>query len=129
MPAVSSTIIEVCIFSVEKGDVRYLLLHRSSEEKVYPGIWQFISGSIEKGETAVDAAYRELKEETGITPEAFWVVPRVLSFYDPGWDSLNLVPFFAARVAPGSVPVLSDEHTQYGWYSYEEAQSRLVWPE
>jgi dihydroneopterin triphosphate diphosphatase len=129
MSRIASTIIEVCIFCMKEGKAEYLLLRRAPDEKLYPGIWQFISGSIEEGETAVDAALREMSEETGLVPEAFWVVPRVLSFYDPEWDSLNLVPFFAARVPAGSLHVLSSEHVESGWFSYSEARGKLTWPE
>jgi dATP pyrophosphohydrolase len=121
-------IVEVCIFKIENGKPWYLLLHRSKDEKIYPDIWQFVSGSIEGNEKAVDAALRELKEETGMQPKAFWVVPFVNAFYDAGWDSVNLSPLFAAEVAPSVVPKLSDEHFEYDWYLFEDAVKNLVWP-
>jgi dATP pyrophosphohydrolase len=128
MAIVSSTMVEVCIFAVEGNSPRYLLLRRSKEESVYPDLWQFVTGSIEKAEKASDAALRELAEETGLQPNAVWVVPYVSTFYDPGWDSLNLMPVFAAEVGPREEPLLSEEHTAWGWYSFEEALAMLVWP-
>ena len=102
MTYVASEIVEASIFKMIGGQPLYLLLHRTTREKIYPGLWQFISGSIEKNEKAADAALREISEETGFIPEAFWVAPRVLSFYDAAWDSLNLVPFFAAQIGRAS---------------------------
>ena len=126
LPVCSS--IEVCIFRIEKGLPRYLLLRRAETERLYPGIWQFVTGSILAGENAVDAAYRELREETGLEPAAFWVVPFVNSFYDPAADSVNLSPLFAAQVPVGDSPEISDEHSEFGWFSREGAARKLVWP-
>jgi len=128
MALISSTIVEICIFKFEKDRPWFLLLRRSKEEKIYPGIWQFVSGSIEEGEKASFAALRELDEETAIKPSAFWVTPFVNSFYDPSWDSLNLTPLFAAQVSAGEEPKLSSEHSQWGWFLYEDALSMLPWP-
>jgi len=128
MATVSSTMVEVCIFALDGSIPRYLLLRRSKGERVYPDLWQFVTGSIEGAEQASQAALRELEEETGLQPLAFWVVPYVSSFYDPGWDSLNLMPVFAAEVHPGSNPRLSEEHEASGWFSFEEALAMLVWP-
>ncbi len=128
MTAIACKIVEVCIFKFQEDRPYYLLLHRSKDEAIYPGIWQFVSGSIEGDEKAADAAQRELREETGFTPAGFWVVPFVNSFYDPGWDSVNLSPLFAAQVLPGDEPKLSHEHYEFGWYLFDEAVRKLVWP-
>jgi len=128
MALIACKIIEVCVFKFEKDRPWYLLLHRAKDEKIYPNIWQFVSGSIEGDEKAVDAAMRELLEETGINPQAFWVVPFVNSFYDPEWDSVNLSPMFAAQAEAGTKPILSNEHFEFGWFSYEDALKKLVWP-
>lgn len=123
-----SRLVEVCVFAAGPAGVEYLLLRRSPGEKVYPDLWQFVTGSIENEETAVEAALREMAEETGLKPERFWVVPRVNMFYDPGRDAMNFLPVFAARVDAGTVPQLSGEHSEYKWCGYEEALGTLVWP-
>jgi len=128
MSTLASRIVEVCIFKFENDRAWFLLLHRSKEEKIYPDLWQFVSGSIEGEERAADAARRELEEETGLKPKAFWTVPLVTSFYDPGWDAVNLSPLFAAQVDIGDQPRLSAEHREFGWFSYEDAIRKLVWP-
>lgn len=128
MPSVASTIVEVCVFAAGEGGPRYLLLRRAPGERVYPGLWQFVTGSIEPGETAVEAARRELAEETGLVPTGFWVVPHVSVFYDASHDSMNLSPVFAARVQPGADPLLSAEHVEFAWLEFARAEERLVWP-
>jgi len=128
MPAIASGIVEVCAFTHTERGPEYLVLRRSPDEKLYPGLWQFVTGSIEKGETAHEAALRELREETGLRPAGFWVVPHVNVFYDPSADSLNLTPVFAARVPPASRPKLSAEHSEYRWCDRIAAAGILAWP-
>ncbi|MBI5475805.1 MAG: NUDIX pyrophosphatase [Ignavibacteriales bacterium] len=128
MSIISSSIVELCVFKIENNKAYFLLLHRTKEEKVYPDLWQFVTGSIEKNEKAADAALRELKEETGLLAKSFWVVPYVLSFYNAEWDSVNLCPFFAAEVDQSAAITLSDEHDDYVWFEYDAAIDQLVWP-
>ena len=128
MASVECKIIEVCIFKFQDDRPMYLLLHRRSDERIYPNIWQFVSGSIEGNEKAVDAALRELAEETSVSPKAFWVVPYVNSFFDPAWDAVNLSPLFAAQTKVGDEPKLSTEHDRYCWLPFDEALRMLVWP-
>ncbi len=128
MPSLASRYIEVCIFKFEKDRPHYLLLHRSNDEKVYPGLWQFVTGSIDPNETAIAAALRELNEETGLAPVGMWVVPYVNTFYDERRDVINMSPVFAVQVKSGATPRLSDEHQQFDWLIYEEGRRRLVWP-
>ncbi len=128
MPLIACRIVEVCVFKFERDQASYLLLHRSPNENLYPNIWQCISGGMEGSEKAVDAALRELTEETKLLPKAFWNVPFTNSFYDHVNDVINISPFFAAQVETGNEPKLSSEHFEYGWFDYEVAVRRLIWP-
>lgn len=56
-----------CIM-VYNRDKQHLLFCKRSKEP-YKGLYNFVGGKIEAGETGFAAAYRELKEETGITDE------------------------------------------------------------
>ncbi len=128
MTAIVCRIVEVCAFRFVKDHPEYLLLKRSPDEKIYPGIWQFVSGAIDEGEKAVDAALREFKEETSLNPQRFWVVPYANTFYDHDYDAVNVSPLFAAQVQEKDEPKLSVEHRTYDWLRYDEACRRLVWP-
>jgi len=128
MPDVSCRIVEVCVFKFENNCAQYLLLRRAKDERVYPGLWQLVSGSIEPKEKALDAALRELNEETMLKPRAFWNVPFTNAFYDHETDVVNVSPMFAAQVDAGIEPRLSAEHDTYGWFDIERAARKLVWP-
>ncbi len=127
MASIINKFVEVCIFKFENDKPRYLLLRRAKEEKVYPNIWQFVSGKVHVNEKASESALRELREETGFEPKAFWVVPFVNSFYDPEHDDINMSPMFAAQVEAGCMPKLSHEHNEYEWCLFEDAIRRLLW--
>jgi dihydroneopterin triphosphate diphosphatase len=128
MAEVTSRIIEVCPFRIRGDRGEYLLIRRAPDDRLYPGLWQFVSGRVEEGEKAHEAALRELREETGAGPLRFWVVPAVNPFYDPQRDQISLVVLFAAQLESGFEVRLSPEHSMFEWLPYAEARRRLVWP-
>jgi len=46
---------------------RVMLYRRRDSERNFPGLWAFPGGKVEIGETFVDAVFRELNEETGLS--------------------------------------------------------------
>ncbi len=51
-----------------RGEI--LLCERSD----FSGCWQFPQGGVKKGETLLDALYREVEEELGLTPQDYRVI-------------------------------------------------------
>ena len=104
----------------------YLLLERRRP----PGFWQSVTGSLEWGEHADDAARREVIEETGITQgvlvnlqwtQVYQILPAFGKVYAPG-ITLNLEHSFSLRLQNRVAVTLSDsEHVQYRWVSDVEA--------
>ena len=127
MPRIECRIVEICVFRRAAGKVQYLVLKRSRGDSLYPGAWQVPTGFIEAGEDAVDAALRELKEETGISPVRFWIVPHVNSFYVADADTLHHTIFFAAEFPKESRVTLSKEHETGRWMGFKLAHTKLVW--
>ena len=89
-----------------------------------------VSGGVEEGETALEAALREIKEETGLIPDKLYSADAVETFYMQSLNKITFVPVFVAFFnAPGEVRLSPKEHDAYEWLSYEEAKERLVWSE
>ncbi len=97
-----------------------LLLLQLSELKDESGYWTVPAGKLEKGETAVQAASRELFEETTIQLEHPFLFNSVGSLFirKPGLDYI----YHLFRVQLRSFPFvcLSKEHQSYQWVSLEE---------
>jgi 8-oxo-dGTP pyrophosphatase MutT (NUDIX family) len=107
------------------------LLIRRAEGRIFPGLWQCVTGGPEPGERIPRTALREVAEETGIGAEdieGFYDLDMVTSFYDEGPDAIVNGAIFALRVRPDLEPRLSHEHDAYRWAGVEEASSLVVWP-
>ena len=102
------------------------MLKRSPDNKVHPGIWQIVTGSIKNKEKALNAALRELKEETGLEPKKFFVIPKVTNFYSYKNDTINIIPLFLALTEYKEIDI-SKEHSRYKWLSFEKAIKKLQW--
>ena len=119
---------EVCVFRTLKTETHFLVLQRALEEKLYPGLWQIVTGTMKKNESALKAALRELREETGLPPQRCWTIPYVDTYFDLAKDTIQLVPVFAVELASSSTVHLSSEHQRFEWLRWEDARQRLVWP-
>lgn len=122
---VLSYLIEAHIIYLNEDNLDFLLLKRA-ENEVYAGVWQMVTGSVEPGEKGFQTALREVKEETGLSPTEFYVVPHMNSFYSPAKDHVCMVPVFAVVVKNKNVK-LSEEHSEYRWVDKEDAKRLLAW--
>jgi len=108
-----------------------ILLVRRSSTRIFPGLWQCVTGRIEAGERVPHAAMREVVEETGFGPaeiEAFYDLDQVAPFYDEGADAVVVSAIFAARARHDAVPRPSHEHDDLRWVPAAEAPSLAIWP-
>lgn len=78
------------IIIVLDKDMQYTLLCLKTK-KIYVGLYNFVGGHIEPGETDLESAYRELFEETGITDRDIELKP-LSSFYYAASD-IELVAY------------------------------------
>jgi 8-oxo-dGTP pyrophosphatase MutT (NUDIX family) len=100
-----------------------LLLHYNS------GHWDFPKGNIESNETEIQAATRELKEETGIG--IFTLIPgfeQILNYKYTRKSTLisKQVTLFLASTIVDRV-VISNEHIGYQWTEINSAVKQLTY--
>lgn len=121
-------LIDLYPYSYGGHEVKFLILKRS-DGVIYSNQWRMIGGKVEQGETAWEAARRELKEETGLETELFWSVPTINHFYDSESDEIYLIPAFAAQVNEDDSITLNHEHNSYLWVTIDEVEQYIDWPE
>ncbi len=112
------------------GGVEILLIHRAPG-RLYPGLWQCVTGRLEAGETIVAGALRELAAETGLGPieiEAVLETDIVNWVHESAVDGLMSEAVFAARITAGASVTLSDEHDDHRWLTPAAAHALVVWP-
>jgi 8-oxo-dGTP pyrophosphatase MutT (NUDIX family) len=93
-----------------------------------PGSWETVHGTIEPGETPVQASLRELREETGLVPQKFYNLSRTEAFYQHTSDEVALIPVFAAFVLSDAAVQLSAEHDRGEWLRVRDVAQRFAWP-
>jgi 8-oxo-dGTP pyrophosphatase MutT (NUDIX family) len=113
----------------DKG-VEYLLLKR----RLHWNGWEFPKGGMKRGEEMERAVLRELYEETGQRAiliqnhetkgkyEYKTFLPDRRPF---SGQTYNL---FSAQVEKGNIRFSKIEHSEYKWFSFEEAIKKLSWP-
>jgi 8-oxo-dGTP pyrophosphatase MutT (NUDIX family) len=108
-----------------------ILLSRRAAHRIFPGLWQCVTGAIEPGERVPHAALREVREETGFGRDeviAAFDLDQVGPFYDEGSDAVLVAAIFAARVRPEAVVRPSAEHDAMRWVPASEAPALAIWP-
>jgi dihydroneopterin triphosphate diphosphatase len=119
---------------VRRGE-DFLVLHRSPEQGAY---WHGVAGALEAGETPVEAAARELLEETTLVAEPapagepytypLSEEPDRAPQYEAGVTEIVVTPF-VVDAPPNWEPTLDWEHDNYRWCSAPEAAALFHWPE
>ncbi len=119
------------LFRIGSDGVLEILLIRRAPDRLYPGLWQCVTGKLEAGERIIDGALREVAEETGLGPQDLEEVmdTDIVNWFHAGdLDALLCEAVFAARVRPDAEVVLSNEHDAYRWLSAEAARDLVTWP-
>ena len=125
MNQIKVRVVDCYVYRRTDDGILFLLMKRNLN-KIYEHLWQGVAGKIEEGETSSEAAIRELKEETGLSPVYMFVADHVSKFYEVNGDRINLVPVFGIEV-DSEIINLSEEHISYKWVDINEALNTLVW--
>lgn len=100
---------------VHHKDGDYLLMQRDYIKKKYPGLYEAsASGSALKGETPMEAAKRELKEETGSATEQLTFISKST---DPSTQGLYYIYLCEAECDKESITLQGGETISYKWLS------------
>jgi len=119
------------LFRLDSAGNPEILLIRRAPDRMYPGLWQCVTGKLEAGEAIAAAALREVAEETGLRApdlEAFYETDLVNWFHEASLDALLCEAVFAARVRAGAEVTLSHEHDDARWLRVEAAKALVTWP-
>jgi len=120
----------VCHVLVRHVDGTYLLMKRSPC-KTYPGMWESSAGgSALKGETILEAAFRELREETGIVASELEELDRDC---DDRTHNANVRFLCVTDCDKNSIKLQEGETCDFKWASAKEILSMtrdelISWP-
>ena len=95
-----------------------VLLVQEKKQSAY-GLWNFPGGKLEPGETAEEAAYREIKEELGVE---IINIKFVKTYFVQMPDAKYDLNTFTARIK-GTIKIQDDELLAYGWFSLESIET------
>ncbi len=98
--------------------------------------WQSVTGSLEHGETALHAAQRELREETGLASDTdledagivnrFEIIEPWRAKYAPGVTHNTEHVFRLALAAVTDIALAPDEHSECVWLPRAQALARAT---
>ena len=118
-------------FRIADDEPLYCLFRRSDSN-----YWQFVAGGGEDTETPIEAASREIFEEAGVKAENIIKLTSMCYVQADifkkrhlyNWPKeLYVVPEYAFAFECNDDIVISHEHTECVWMSYEEARNKCKW--
>lgn len=124
--------ISVFLYREINNSRNYLLFKRvASPELALSDFWQSITGGKESGESLENTVLREVLEESGISltnisQSVFqYEYPIKPEWYSKYPKSASTIKEFVFAASINSDPILSSEHSEFGWFSFEKAKSLL----
>ena len=107
-----------------RGD-EVLLIRRGTPPRM--GEWSLPGGRIEPGERAVDAALRELREETGVEARILGLIDVVDGIFPEAGRHYVLIDYLAEWA--GGEPVAGDDAAEAAFMPVEAALTMVPWSE
>jgi len=121
--------------SGQAQDIKVLLLERAD----HPGYWQSVTGSCETGETLIETAMREVREETGLdtgqyvlsdwqSQNSYEIYPQWRYRYPPDVTHNTEHVFGLQLPQPIAVQLAPREHLNFQWLAWQEAAEKVFSP-
>jgi 8-oxo-dGTP pyrophosphatase MutT (NUDIX family) len=113
------------VYEREGGSVRVVLAARRTRRGEL--VWGLPKGGLDEGESEIDAAIREVREETGIEAVVEEDLGQIRYFYV--WEGVRVrkaVRFFLMRATGGDVSNHDDEMEEVRWFPLATAIRRAA---
>ena len=109
--------VDCVLFSEINNEIYVLFIQRKNDP--FKDAWAFPGGFVDMDETTIDAAKRELKEETGVEINNLVQVQTFSDvFRDPRGRTVSVVYF--AEVKEGIKLIAGDDANDVRWFSLKE---------
>ncbi len=100
-----------------------VLLVRQYRLPARASLWELPAGRLDEGETPLQAARRELLEETGYRARRW---KKLVTYYaSPGYVSEKLTIFLATELTRGAAQPMEDERIRCRWFTRQELDAWL----
>jgi ADP-ribose pyrophosphatase len=104
-------------------DKKRILLVRQYRVPVRGYLWELPAGKLDEGESAIQAARRELAEETGYRARQW---KKLATFYpSPGYVAEKMTIFLATNLTPGKATPMDDEQIETRWFTPKEVEQQI----
>ncbi len=100
-----------------------ILLVRQYRLPANQNLWELPAGKIDEGETALQAAKRELIEETGMRAKKW---KKLALFYpSPGYCEETMTIYLATELTAGEAQPMEDERIETRWFTRRELKDLI----
>ena len=104
-------------------DRKRILLVRQYRLPARSFLWELPAGRLDPGETPLNAAKRELKEETGYRAKKW---KKLVMFYpSPGYVGEKMTIFLATELTSGEARPMEDERIETRWFTAKEIEDGI----
>ncbi len=104
-------------------DRKRILLVRQYRLPAEQYLWELPAGKLDPGEKPLQAAKRELAEETGYKARTW---KKLVSFFpSPGYVGEKMTIFLATHLIKGEATPMEDERIETGWFTPRQVEEMI----
>jgi len=104
-------------------DKKRILMVRQYRLPAGKHLWELPAGKVDEGETPLQAAKRELTEETGYKAKTW---RKLASFFaSPGFVQEKMTVFLATELTAGEATPMEDERIETRWFPRKELRAMI----